>query len=76
MNLIAASFRPLMLLNIKEKMIKGIVKLKISLILKLTEYKKIFISTGTKLPSKSEETKIIISDSNIPSVITDQAILL
>ncbi len=54
-----------MLLNIKEKIIKGIVKLKIFLIFKLTEYKKTFTLTGTKFPNKSEEIKTMSSSSNI-----------
>jgi len=67
-NLIAEFFKLFILLNIKEKIIKGIVKLRTSLMPKLTEYKKIFISTGTKFPNKTDEMKIMSSKSNISSV--------
>nr|WP_246226291.1 hypothetical protein [Wolbachia endosymbiont of Madathamugadia hiepei] len=72
MNVIAAFFRLLMLLNSKEKIIKGIVKLKTSLIFKLTEYKKIFASTGIKSPNKNDKIKTASNVNNANYGLADK----
>lgn len=50
---------------------KGIVKLKISLTFKLTEYKKNFTLIGIKFTNKSEEIKTM-SSSNIFNIAIDK----
>ncbi|MDR0288866.1 MAG: hypothetical protein LBH78_02340 [Rickettsiales bacterium] len=76
MNVIATFFRLLMLLNIKEKIIKGIVKLKTSLIFKLTEYKKIFAPTGIKSPNKNNKIKTASNVNSIFSALIDRIRLI
>ena len=76
MNVIAAFFRLLMLLDIKEKKIKGIVKLKTSLIFKLTEYKKIFASAGIKFPNKNDKIKTASNVNSIFSTLIDRIRLI
>ncbi len=64
MNFIADCFRLLILLKINTKTMKGIINSKISLMLRLIEYKKFFISIGTKLPKNATEIMMLSKVNN------------